>query len=59
MNLALGVYCFIVVVNGVGDWFLAHQFDPDMTTKQRIIHAIKFGVLWPLYWIKAILGEFL
>ena len=53
------LYCCVAVLNGIGNWIFAYQFDPDMTTKTRIIGAVKFGLLWPFYWFKAILDEFL
>lgn len=57
----IGVAMYIIwgVCNGLLDWVFANQFDPDMTTKTRIISAVKFGVLWPFYYIKMVLNEIL
>lgn len=59
MRADLILYAIIGVLHGIADWVFARQFNPDMDTKQRVISAIKLGVLWPLYWIKALLEEFL
>jgi hypothetical protein len=44
------IVCYVIIgiLHGIGDWYFAKQFDPDMTTKTRAISAIKVGFLWPL-----------
>ena len=53
------MYIIWGVCNGLLDWVFANQFDPDMTTKKRVISAVMFGAFWPFYYVKAILNEFL
>lgn len=59
MGINIICYSIIGILHGVADWYFAREFNPDMTTKMRVISAIKMTFLWPLYWLKAILGEFL
>jgi hypothetical protein len=52
-------YGIVGILHSIADWYFAKEFNPDMTTKMRVISAIKLGVLWPLYWLKVLLEEFL
>ena len=56
--IAIAMYVIWGVCNGLLDWVFENQFNP-MNTKERIISAVKFGVLWPFYYVKAVLNEFL
>jgi hypothetical protein len=52
------VYICMVIINAGAYWVLADQFNP-MTRKQKAIGTVKFALLWPLYWFKAMTDEFL
>ncbi len=57
--MSLIVYLIVGVLHGIADWIFLPQFDPCVDTKGRIVSAIKLGLLWPLYWLKVVLEEFL